>query len=108
MILVEGLFDYAVLWQAGFHNVTCAMGNHLNAQQFRQLCDGRARTVYVTFDADTNGSGQRAALWLAGRLREQGVNACRICLPEGHDPNSFFAQGGDARQFQCLLEEACL
>src|SRR5437660_11640788 len=84
VILVEGLFDYAVLWQAGFHNVTCAMGNHLNAQQFRQLCDGRARTVYVTFDADTNGSGQRAALWLAGRLREQGVNACRICLPEGH------------------------
>jgi len=108
VILVEGLFDYAVLWQAGFHNVTCAMGNHLNAQQFRQLCDGRARTVYVTFDADINGSGQQAAQWLAGRLREQGVNACRISLPEGHDPNSFFAQGGDTRQFQCLLEEACL
>src|SRR5712692_10850690 len=28
VILVEGLFDYAVLWQAGFHNVTCSMGNH--------------------------------------------------------------------------------
>ena len=27
VILVEGLFDYAVLWQAGFHNVTCSMGN---------------------------------------------------------------------------------
>ncbi len=26
VILVEGLFDYAVLWQAGFHNVTCSMG----------------------------------------------------------------------------------
>jgi DNA primase len=22
VLLVEGLFDYAVLWQAGFHNVT--------------------------------------------------------------------------------------
>jgi DNA primase len=31
VILVEGLFDYAVLWQAGFHNVTCALGTHLNA-----------------------------------------------------------------------------
>jgi DNA primase len=31
IILVEGLFDYAVLWQAGFHNVTCSLGNHLNA-----------------------------------------------------------------------------
>src|SRR6202011_5210062 len=30
VILVEGLFDYAVLWQAGFHNVTCSMGSHLN------------------------------------------------------------------------------
>ena len=106
VILVEGLFDYAALWQAGFHNVTCGMGNHLNAHQFRQLCDGRARTVYVTFDADRNGSGQQAAQMLAGRLREEGLNACRVSLPEGHDPNSFFVQGGDARQFQSLQEAA--
>ncbi|MGA2905797.1 MAG: CHC2 zinc finger domain-containing protein [Candidatus Korobacteraceae bacterium] len=43
VILVEGLFDYAVLWQAGFHNVTCSMGSHLSGQQYRQLCD-RPRT----------------------------------------------------------------
>ena len=67
VILVEGLFDYAVLWQAGFHNVTCSMGTHLNAHQFRQLCDG-PRTVYLAFDADTNGSGQQAAQSLACRL----------------------------------------
>jgi DNA primase len=106
VILIEGLFDYAVLWQAGFRNVTCALGSRLNARQFRQLCDGRARTVYVTFDADSNGSGQQAAQCLAGRLREQGLNACRISLPDGHDPNSFFVQGGNARQFQALLEES--
>ena len=29
-----------------------------------------------------------------------------VSLPEGHDPNSFFVQDGDARQFQSLLEEA--
>jgi hypothetical protein len=40
--LVEGLFDYAVLWQAGFHNVTC-----------------------LAFDSDRNGSGQLAARSLA-------------------------------------------
>jgi len=105
VILVEGLFDYAVLWQAGFHNVTCSMGNHLNAYQFRQLCDG-TRTVYLTFDADLNGSGQQAAQSLACRLGAQGSNARRVSLPDGHDPNSFFVQGGDAQQFQCLLEEA--
>ena len=105
VILVEGLFEYAVLWQAGFHNVTCSMGSRLNAYQFRQLCDGR-RTVYLAFDTDSNGSGQQAAQRLACRLGEQGLNARRVCLPDGHDPNSFFVQGGDAQHFQCLLEEA--
>jgi DNA primase len=105
LILVEGLFDYAVLWQAGFHNVTCSMGNYLNVHQYRQLCDS-PRTVYLAFDADSNGSGQQAAQCLADRLREQGLNTRRVSLPEGHDPNSFFVQDGDARQFQALLEAA--
>jgi DNA primase len=105
VILVEGLFDYAVLWQAGFHNVTCAMGNHLNVRQYRQLCD-RPRTVYVAFDTDRNQSGQQAAQSLACRLREQGIDVRRVSLPDGHDPNSFFVQNGDVRQFQSLLENA--
>lgn len=105
VILVEGLFDYAVLRQAGFRNVTCAMGNHLNARQFRQLCSG-PRTVYVAFDADLNGSGPQAARRLAERLAGQGIAAFLVILPEGLDPNSFFVQGGDAGQFQALLEVA--
>jgi DNA primase len=105
VILVEGLFDYAALWQAGFHNVTCSLGTNLNARQLRQLYDG-PRTVYLAFDADTNGSGQQAAQSLVSRLGEHGVNARTLSLPEGHDPNSFFAQGGDAHQFQSLLEAA--
>lgn len=103
LILVEGLFDYAVLWQAGFHNVTCSLGTNLNARQLRQLCDG-PRTVYLAFDADSNGSGQQAARHLLLSLRERGISARLISLPEGHDPNSFFVQGGDARQFRSLLE----
>jgi DNA primase len=105
VILVEGLFDYAVLWQAGFHNVTCSMGSHLNGQQYRQLCDS-PRTVCLAFDADTNGSGRQAAQSLACRLREQGMNVRIVSLPDGHDPNSFFVEGGAARQFQSLLEAA--
>jgi DNA primase len=105
VILVEGLFDYAVLWQAGFHNVTCSMGNHLNVHQYRQLCD-RPRTVYLAFDADGNGSGQQAAQHLSRSLRDRGIVARLVSLPDGHDPNSFFVQGGDARQFQVLLEAA--
>jgi DNA primase len=105
VILVEGLFDYAVLWQAGFHNVTCSLGNQLNARQFRQLCDA-TRTIFIAFDSDPNGSGQAAAQSLLRRLAAQGVSTRRILLPDGHDPNSFFVQGGDAREFQRLIEEA--
>jgi DNA primase len=107
VILVEGLFDYAAVWQAGFQNVTCSLGAHLNTRQFRQLCDA-PRTVYIAFDDDTNGSGQQAAQLLACRLREHGVSARRVSLPEGHDPNSFFVGGGTAQEFHHMLEEASL
>jgi DNA primase len=105
VILVEGMFDLAVLWQAGFRNTTCSLGTHLTPGQFRQLCD-HPRTVYLTFDTDANGSGQQAARELAHRLGAQGMTTRRVLLPPGHDPNSFFVQGGDARQFNALLEAA--
>lgn len=107
VILVEGLFDYAVLWQAGFRHVTCSLGTNLNPRQFQQLCD-RPRTVYLAFDVDDNGSGQEASQRLAHRLRAHGVDTRRVLLPDGHDPNSFFAHGGDAPDFQSLLETAQL
>jgi DNA primase catalytic core len=105
VILVEGPFDYAVLWQAGFRHVTCSFGTHLSIHQLQQLCD-RPRTVYLTFDVDANGSGQQASQRLAQSLRAQGISTRRVLLPEGCDPNSFFVQGGDAGQFQALLETA--
>jgi len=105
VIVVEGLFDYVVLRQAGFHHLTCALGNHLSAYQFRQLGD-RPRTVYLTFDFDANGSGQQASQRLADRLRARGIDSRCVLLPDGHDPNSFFVHGGDAQQFQSLLEAA--
>lgn len=105
VILVEGMFDYAVLWQAGFRHLTCSLGTQLNAYQFRQLCEG-PRLVYLAFDGDANGTGQEAAQRLALRLRVRGVDTRRVLLPQGHDPNSFFVQGGDAQQFQSLLEAA--
>jgi DNA primase len=103
VILVEGLFDYAALWQAGFHNVICSLGNHLNTHQFQQLCSS-GRTVYLAFDADANGSGLHAAQRLAMQLRSAGIIARIVTLPDGHDPNSFFVQGGKACQFRSLLE----
>jgi DNA primase len=105
VILVEGLFDYAALRQAGFLNVTCSLGTHLNADQLRQLSGG-TRIVYIAFDDDANQSGQQAAEQLACRLATHCIASRRVFLPAGHDPNSFFVEGGDAGQFQSLVEAA--
>jgi DNA primase len=108
LILVEGLFDLAVLWQAGFPHVTCALGNHLNARQRDQLRDGFPRTLYLAFDSDDNGSGQQAAARLAHDLQSEGLPTRRIQLPDHHDPNSFFVNGGQAHEFHRLLAGARL
>src|SRR5947207_1159204 len=81
IVLVDGLFDWATLWQAGFHNVTCSLGTGLNATQLHQLCDGTSRAVYLAFDSDPNGSGQRAARQLAQRLWAYRVEAFRLICP---------------------------
>jgi len=107
IVLVEGLFDWVAVWQAGFHNVTCSMGTCLNATQLRQLLDGASRAVYLAFDSDVNGAGQQAACRITQHLRAHGVEVFRVELPQGHDPNSFFVHGGgDACQFQILLRKA--
>ena len=103
LILVEGLFDYAALWQAGFHNVTCSLGTHLNTRQLQQLCS-KHRTMWLVFDADSNSSGREAARRLAAQLKGADITVRIATLPDGHDPNSFFAQGGDADHFHRLLE----
>jgi DNA primase len=89
----------------GIVGITCSLGAHLNADQFLELCDGE-RTVYLTFDADASQSGQQAAVQLALRLSARGITARRVLLPQGHDPNSFFVEGGNTLEFQSLVEAA--
>ena len=69
VILVEGLFDLAVLWQAGFRNTTCAIGTQLTPAQLAQLADQPGRSVYIAFDQDENQAGQKASHQLAQRLQ---------------------------------------
>jgi len=106
VILVEGMFDLAVLWQAGFRNTTCAFGTHLTQPQFAKLCDNLDRQVRIAFDSDSNGAGQDAACTLARRLIHAGVTARIVELPEGHDPNSYFAEGATSAKFDFHLREA--
>jgi DNA primase len=106
LILVEGLFDLAVLWQEGFRNTTCAIGTHLTPTQWAQLCENRDRCVYLAFDQDENQAGQNAAHALVPSLDQAGLHVRIVSLPAGHDPNSYFAAGATAHDFAHLLEEA--
>jgi DNA primase len=106
LIVVEGLFDVAALWQAGFPQAVAALGSHLNPVQWTQLSGRRGCRVHLCFDADSNGSGQTAAARLSLRLREAGVEALRIRLPQNHDPASWFAAGALPEDFQRFLEQA--
>jgi DNA primase len=106
VILVEGLFDVAVLWQAGLRNTTCAIGTHLTAMQWSQLCDQPGRCVYIAFDQDSNQAGQQASRLLAGRLESAGLQARIVVLPAGQDPNSYFAAGATASDFVACMEQA--
>lgn len=106
VILVEGLFDLAVLWQAGFVNTTCAFGTYLTQTQFRQLSDHPNRKVFITFDSDPNGAGQSAARSLAQRLHSVGLKAHIVDLPEDQDPNTYFVSGAKSADFKSRLDRA--
>jgi DNA primase len=107
VIVVEGLFDLASLWQAGFSNTVSALGAHLNPRQMAQLCDGQQRVVYLCLDADENGSGAAAAQRLRRQLLKAGLHAASVELPPGHDPNSFFNSSKySAAYFEDCLERA--
>ena len=106
VILVEGLFDLAALWQAGFRNTTSAIGTHLTATQWSELCDQHGRCVYIAFDDDSNQAGQQASRLLAHRLQRAGLKARIVALPPGQDPNSYFAAGATASDFLARLEQA--
>ena len=106
LIVVEGLFDLASLWQAGFSNAAALLGSHFNGQQQAQLADGRSRTIYLCLDSDANGSGQGAARLWRQRLSRSGQRVALARLPDGCDPNRFFSEGGSAAEFSRYLEEA--
>jgi hypothetical protein len=59
VILVEGLFDYEVLWQVGFHNLTCSLGTHLDADSFDSFATDHALFISPSMSMPTRVANTR-------------------------------------------------
>lgn len=94
MILVEGYFDHARLFQAGFACTVATCGTALTPAQARQL--GSASVdILICYDGDA--AGRKAAVAAAEVILEQGNLPRIIRMPEGVDPDELVAaEGADA------------
>ena len=90
-ILVEGYFDFAQVYQAGFQGVVASCGTALTPQQAQQLRRFTGKVV-LSFDPDT--AGQGAAAKSCEMLVAEGFAVNVATLPPGDDPDTFIRKHG--------------
>jgi DNA primase len=91
-VLVEGYFDFAQVFQAGFPAVA-SCGTAVTPQQAQQLRRFTGKVV-LSFDPDT--AGQGAAARSCEMLVDQGFDVNVAILPEDQDPDTFVRRQGGA------------
>ncbi len=85
-VLVEGYFDFAQVYQAGFQAVVASCGTALTPQQAQQL---RRFTCKVVLSFDPDAAGQGAAAKSCEMLVAEGFEVNVAILPAGEDPDTF-------------------
>ncbi len=95
LYLVEGIFDYLSLLQAGFPAL-CAFGTRLSELQKQSLA--RAKRIFIAYDADP--AGREAALEIC---RDFYPAARMLALPEGKDVNDLLVE--EPEHFPARIEE---
>ena len=90
-ILVEGYFDFAQVYQAGFQGVVASCGTALTPQQAQQL---RRFTGKVVLSFDPDAAGQGAAAKSCEMLVAEGFAVNVAVLPAGDDPDTFIRKRG--------------
>ncbi|NOT25398.1 MAG: DNA primase [Acidobacteria bacterium] len=92
-VLVEGYFDFAQVYQAGFQAVVASCGTALTPAQAQQLRRFTSKVV-LSFDPDT--AGQGAAAKSCEMLVNEGFDVNVATLPAGEDPDTFVRKHGHA------------
>ncbi|MBI4264875.1 MAG: DNA primase [Acidobacteria bacterium] len=90
-VLVEGYFDVAQLFQAGFQAVVASCGTALTPQQAQQL---RRFTNRVVLSFDPDAAGQGAAARSCEMLVAEGFEVNVAILPAGEDPDTHVRKHG--------------
>ncbi|MBI3047925.1 MAG: DNA primase [Acidobacteria bacterium] len=90
-ILVEGYFDFAQVYQAGFRSVVASCGTALTPAQAQQL---RRFTGKVVLSFDPDAAGQGAAAKSCEMLVAEGFEVNVAILPAGEDPDIYVRKHG--------------
>jgi DNA primase len=86
VILVEGYFDFAQVYQAGFQAAVASCGTALTSAQAQQL---RRFTGKVVISFDPDAAGQVAAAKSCELLVAEGFEVNVAILPAGEDPDTY-------------------
>jgi DNA primase len=98
-VLVEGYFDFAQLYQAGFHGVVASCGTALTPMQAQQL---RRFTGKVVLSFDPDAAGKTATAKSCEMLVTEGFEVNVAILPAGHDPDIYVRKYGRQGYGECL------
>jgi DNA primase len=91
VILVEGYFDFAQVYQAGFHAIVASCGTALTPSQAQQLRRFAGKVV-LSFDPDA--AGQVATARSCEMLVAEGFEVNVAMLPAGEDPDAHVRKHG--------------
>ena len=90
-VLVEGYFDFAQVYQAGFRSVVASCGTALTPAQAQQLRRFVGKVV-LSFDPDVAGQGATAKS--CEMLVSEGFEVNVAILPAGEDPDIYVRKHG--------------
>ena len=99
VVVVEGYFDCAILWQAGIEHVVSPLGTAFTPEQ-AQLLARYAERVILAFDADA--AGEAASMRGIDVLLEAGLHVSVAQFPSGVDPDELVTTRG-AEEVERLL-----
>jgi DNA primase len=90
-VLVEGYFDFAQVYQAGFQALVASCGTALTPSQAQQL---RRFTGKVVLSFDPDAAGQGATAKSCEMLVAEGFEVNVAILPAGEDPDTYVRKHG--------------